>query len=172
MAYEALSAYIQSIVRTNLNEEITGQNLQDVLLSIVQTLGVREFRGVAGINSNPGIPAGPAIYIASQEGFYQYFNLTVNPQEIVLFIWEASVASWRRELIISLPAPFSQDRYFRHVQSVPEAIWNITHNLGKIPSVTVTDSSGTEIEGDVLHNDSNSLKLTFSAAFAGFADLN
>ena len=48
----------------------------------------------------------------------------------------------------------------------------VTHNLLKKPSVTVWDSSGDEIECDVHHNSSNTLTLTFSAAFTGTVTCN
>lgn len=57
-------------------------------------------------------------------------------------------------------------------QSVAAAVWNITHSLGKMPSVTVVDSAGTEIEGDVQYLSSTQIRLVFSAAFAGIAYLN
>lgn len=66
----------------------------------------------------------------------------------------------------------SFDKYFRHSQALPSDFWMIEHNLSKLPSVTITDSSGNEIEGEVTHIDLNSLTVTFSAPFAGFADLN
>lgn len=64
------------------------------------------------------------------------------------------------------------DKSFRFTQGVPQSIWEVEHNLGKYPSVSVKDSSGTEVEGEIQHIDSNRLKLTFSAAFGGYADLN
>lgn len=100
MAYEALTAYIQSIVKPNLNEEITGQNLQEVLLAIIQTLGAREFRGVATMSTNPGTPAGQAVYIASQPGTYQFFNNLLVENELCLFIWIN--AAWEKQTIIPL----------------------------------------------------------------------
>jgi hypothetical protein len=35
------------------------------------------------------------------------------------------------------------DAYYRHVQSVAAAVWTVVHNLGKFPSVSVVDSTGT-----------------------------
>lgn len=64
------------------------------------------------------------------------------------------------------------DKNFTFVQGVPSAVWTIQHNLGKFPSVTVVDTAGTEVEGEVRHIDNNSLVLEFSAGFAGQASLN
>jgi len=73
---------------------------------------------------------------------------------------------------IELIAKSSLDKYYRHIQTYPSSEWQISHNLQKYPSVTITDTSGSEIEGGVQYIDSDSLLLTFSASFAGFADLN
>ena len=61
---------------------------------------------------------------------------------------------------------------YTHNQAVPSASWVINHNLGRKPSVTVIDSAGDECAGLVDYTSSNSLTLTFSAAFSGYAYLN
>ena len=52
------------------------------------------------------------------------------------------------------------------------AQWDVSHGLGKFPSVTVTDSAGTEVIGHVQHLTPNRVLLTFSAAFSGVAHFN
>jgi hypothetical protein len=64
------------------------------------------------------------------------------------------------------------DQAHRHVQSVAAATWTVTHNLGRRPAVTVTDSSGRVVLGDVLHLSTSAVEITFSAAFAGEALCN
>ena len=64
------------------------------------------------------------------------------------------------------------DAFFPFVQTVASATWVVVHNLGKFPSVSVVDSSGHLVVGDVQHNSNNSLTIRFSAAFAGTAYLN
>jgi hypothetical protein len=64
------------------------------------------------------------------------------------------------------------DKHYRHTQGVPATQWTVHHNLGKFPAVTVTDTSGSEVEGEVTHINNNMLVLTFSATFGGYADLN
>lgn len=63
-------------------------------------------------------------------------------------------------------------RYYRHTQGVPQVEWFIAHGLGRNPSVTVTDSAGTVVEGRVQYVDTNNIIVTFSAAFSGYAELN
>lgn len=68
--------------------------------------------------------------------------------------------------------PAGLDLHYAHEQSVASAMWTVNHSLGKFPSVTVVDSSGREVEGDVSHTNVNQTVLTFGAAFAGKAYLN
>lgn len=64
------------------------------------------------------------------------------------------------------------DRNYMFTQVAPSATWNITHNFGKYPSVTIQDTSGTEVEGEVTHNSVDDLTVVFNTAFAGVAILN
>ena len=57
-------------------------------------------------------------------------------------------------------------------QGVPATTWNITHNLGKFPSITVIDTGNTVVTGEYTYVDNNNVQLTFSAGFAGKAYLN
>lgn len=59
-----------------------------------------------------------------------------------------------------------------HLQALAADIWQVVHNLGKRPAVTVVDSAGDTVEGSVSYLDSNRLSITFSAAFSGSAFLN
>jgi hypothetical protein len=66
----------------------------------------------------------------------------------------------------------SADKHFTFTQSTATNTWNITHNLGKFPSVSVVDSGNTIVYGDIDYIDNNSLTITFSAAFGGKAYMN
>lgn len=65
-----------------------------------------------------------------------------------------------------------QERTYRHVQGVAATVWTITHNLACRPSVTVVDSVGALVIGQVEYLDEHNVRLTFSAAFGGEAYLN
>lgn len=56
-------------------------------------------------------------------------------------------------------------------QGSPSTVWNITHALGGRPSVTVVDSSGTVVIGEVVYNSNSSITINFTAAFSGSAYL-
>ena len=66
----------------------------------------------------------------------------------------------------------SADKHFTFTQSTATNTWNVTHNLGKFPSVSVVDSGDTVVYGDIDYIDNNSLTITFSAAFGGKAYMN
>ena len=70
------------------------------------------------------------------------------------------------------PPGASGDLNAVHQQAFALAVWQVTHNLGKRPSVTVVDSAGDAVEGSVRYLDDNRLTITFSAAFSGSAYLN
>lgn len=59
-----------------------------------------------------------------------------------------------------------------HRQQTAAAVWTITHNLGRFPSVTVVDSADTQVVGDVDYIDENTLTVSFVAPFSGSAYLN
>lgn len=56
-------------------------------------------------------------------------------------------------------------------QLSPSALWTIQHNLNKYPNVTITDSAGSVVWGDVKHTSLNTTEISFSSAFAGKATL-
>ena len=61
---------------------------------------------------------------------------------------------------------------FEFTQGVPATTWNIQHNLGKFPSITVIDTGNTVVVGEYNYTSNTNVILTFSAAFAGKAYLN
>lgn len=86
--YEQLKNSIEEVIKTNGNQEITGQILQNVLKSIVSTLGANAtFAGIATPNTNPGTPDGPMFYIASEPGVYANFGSVRIVDTICIFHW-------------------------------------------------------------------------------------
>ena len=64
------------------------------------------------------------------------------------------------------------DKTFVYSQTIPSKNWNITHNLDKFPSVTIVDSAGSVVMGEITYESKNKLKVTFTAEFGGSAYLN
>lgn len=64
------------------------------------------------------------------------------------------------------------DKHFVFTKSTPDNVWEITHDLDKYPSVTIVDSAGSVVIGDITYTSKSALTVTFSAAFSGKAYLN
>jgi len=61
---------------------------------------------------------------------------------------------------------------FIFTQGVPDTVWDIEHNLGKFPSVSVVNNNNVIINGEITYIDNNNVQLNFSAGFSGTAYLN
>ena len=59
-----------------------------------------------------------------------------------------------------------------HDQATAASVWTIVHNLGKYPSVSVVDTGGNLVCGNVEYVDDDTCVVTFNAAFKGTAYLN
>ena len=58
---------------------------------------------------------------------------------------------------------------YEHTQGAASNSWVITHNLGFKPNVTVIDSAGNIVEGEIAYTNTNSLTVSFQSAFSGNA---
>jgi hypothetical protein len=64
------------------------------------------------------------------------------------------------------------DKNYIYTQNTPSAVWNITHNLDKYPSVTAVNINNVVYYGNVTYVDTDNLTIEFSAGFSGKAYLN
>ncbi len=64
------------------------------------------------------------------------------------------------------------DKNYVHEQMQASNEWNINHKLKKYPSVSIIDSAGTNVIGEVTYLDENSLRINFSSIMSGKAFLN
>ena len=82
-----LKAAIANVIKTNSNQEITGDILQNTLNSIVNAVGENAtFAGVATPSTNPGEYDGPVFYVAYAPGTYVNFNSYELISGIAMFI--------------------------------------------------------------------------------------
>ena len=70
------------------------------------------------------------------------------------------------------PAGEDGDKHYRHVQTTPAQVWVIDHPLDKFPAVSVVDSAGEQVEGNVLYTSQQQVVVSFTGAFSGEAFLN
>jgi hypothetical protein len=113
-------------------------------------------------------------------GTYKVQNIVTDATEPDFFAVTVSNQSANGVLKVSSHYIFSEftdpnaggDLNFTYTQASTALVWNITHNLGKNPSVSVADSAGTWVVGQVDYINNNELTITFNAAFQGVAYLN
>ena len=95
--YEELKAAVASVIKTNGNQEITGQVLQNTLITLISQVGANAtFAGIATPETAPGTPDQNVFYIAGQSGVYSNFDGYKLEDEIVLFLNESQ--SWKHVL--------------------------------------------------------------------------
>ena len=103
--YEQLKQAVADVVKSNGNQEITGDILQNTLLTIISTVGsVATFAGIATPTTDPGTPDQNVFYIASEDGIYSNFGNVVLENEVAIFtngngIWqkgETGIASYKQ----------------------------------------------------------------------------
>lgn len=84
--YEQLKKAVSDVIKTNGNQEITGEIMQNTLLYIISTFGNdATFAGIAVPETNPGMPDQNVFYIASQPGNYSNFgNIKLVDQVLIL----------------------------------------------------------------------------------------
>lgn len=70
------------------------------------------------------------------------------------------------------PAGASGDKNYTHDQTNASATWIINHNLAKYPSVSVVDTGGNWVIGDISYTNLNQVIISFAAAFSGKAYFN
>ena len=79
MAYDQIKESIKAVINENGNYEITGNVLQTVLLSMVDTLGPEyQFLGIATKSTVPVVVEGNSFYITTEVGTYTNFKNSGN----------------------------------------------------------------------------------------------
>lgn len=84
--YEELKTAVAAVIKQNGNEEITGQIMQNTLLSMISNIGANStFAGVATPETAPGTPDQNVFYLAGTPGVYANFGGYELKQGIVMF---------------------------------------------------------------------------------------
>lgn len=79
MAYDQIKESIKAVIKENGNYEITGNVLQTILLSMVDTLGPEyQFLGIATKSTVPVVVEGNSFYITVEVGTYTNFKNSGN----------------------------------------------------------------------------------------------
>lgn len=95
MDYKILKDAIKAVIKKNGAQEITGQIMQDTLLSIVSKLGGNKtFAGVASPTTVPDTTDANIFYIAGENGTYVNFGGAKVENEAAVFV-QVSGGTWR-----------------------------------------------------------------------------
>lgn len=81
----------------------------------------------------------------------------------VLLQMQAEIDALAREIGIT---------YYTYAQNEASDVWLVTHPLEKMPAVTVVDSAGNVVIGEITYIDTGTVRIRFNGAFSGKAYLN
>ena len=108
--YNDLITAIDSVIKTNNRREITGQLLQNVLNTMVGSLGENyQLAGFATPTTNPHQPDQNVFYIASQAGVYTQFDNIVLGDGISFLMWKNG--AWTSQTISNVTQSWVQQNY-------------------------------------------------------------
>jgi len=92
--YATLKAAIASVIKTNGNEEITGEILQNAIIALIESLGAKyQFAGIATPGSSgtdPGTPDYNVMYIAGVGTYPNFGGTDVEKGHIGVFVYNGS----------------------------------------------------------------------------------
>lgn len=148
--YNNLKTAIKSVIKANGNQEITGDILQNALLSIINTLGTGyQFAGVAVSDTDPGTPDAKVFYIANGKGTYTNFGgIEVTEDEVVVLYYDTA---WHKEAT-GIASNSKLTALFNDVDNVKTDVATIERDLGQyaeLPSVAMTaETTGKYINAD------------------------
>lgn len=107
--YERLKQAVSDVIKTNGNQEITGEIMQNTLLSIISTVGSNAiFAGIATPTTNPGTPDQNVFYIASEPGIYANFGNVKLIDQVLIF--SNNNGTWYKSEV-NIPNDYSLNRF-------------------------------------------------------------
>lgn len=101
-----------------------------------------------------------AIYesgVVTQDGSSDFYDISLTTPTK----YNGSFTNEKIYAIISIGS--GSDKSYVHTQGSASTTWNVSHSLGKFPSVTVVDINNVQGYGVVTHTDENNLTVTFPA---------
>lgn len=131
MSWTNLKAAIATAIKTNNNQEITGVTLQNILISIVNSVGANAtFGGVATPSTNPGTPDGPVLWFVGQGGQYPNFNnTTVSDNVIGVFVFDGN--NWAFTVIANIGKTLYYSLDSKSTFSITNKLTNCSTNSSK-----------------------------------------
>lgn len=91
----------------------------------------------------------------------------IEQSSITEIVGEGNISATQSDNTVTITA-----ETFVFEQGIPADTWEITHNLNKYPSVTLTDSAGRVFQSEIDYIDTNSLVVYINGAVNGKAYIN
>jgi len=114
-------------------------------------------------------------------GFESYHDPATMPSRAVGF-WRHNGSSYQPLMAAEDHEPVTRaylesqmgeaDKHYLHQQEASSKVWTVVHNLGKRPSVSVTDAGGAVIYGEIVYPNENRCDLYFEFPITGTAVCN
>ena len=156
---------------------VDGSNI--AAIATVQISGV----DVSGQNTVPFMDylVGNNILISEQNAISNFGHYTIDSYTLNGAVYTLNITNLFGNGVLDLDKFYDFAVFALSSQGAPTFIfnqntvattWNIQHNLGKFPSITVIDTGDTVVAGEYTYIDNNNVQLNFSAGFAGKAYLN
>lgn len=145
--YNTLITSIQDNIKQNGQNLITGELLQQALLSMIAELGAEfQIGGVAEPTDNPGIPDYKVAYFAATPGtYYNFDSLSVEDGEIAILKYSGG---WQKETIISANSRWHTAEPTKNIFSKQGIIFGaINANGVVIPSETYRCTDFLPVDG-------------------------
>lgn len=130
--YASLKSAIQQVVKTNRNNEITGDLLQQTLLAMVNSLGKGyQFMDIATPTTDPGTPDQNVFYIANEKGAYTNFGgINIDEDGVFLLLYNGA---WTKLLVANVTNADSLDKILADLGYIKKsAIAPVLADLGYI----------------------------------------
>jgi hypothetical protein len=145
--WSILKAAIANIIKTNGNQEITGQLLQNVLNNIVSSVGENStFAGIATPATNPGVPDGPVFYFANKPGVYSNFSSIIISYYGICILYNDMDNSWKSIKLYECLQGLGTSVQFPISQRA------ITNRLNNLQIEFIKRLQGTSEDSDALHD--------------------
>ena len=162
--WATLKAAINNVIKTNGNQAITGQALQNTLNNIISSIGENyQFVDIATPITNPGVPDGNVFYIAYTAGAYVNFsNIAVNSNEVVFLLWNGK---WNKKTIGLATA--------ESLNSIIETVNGIVKPLKASIGYVVCDANGSTVAKKIASTDfsiSTNCRFTVKMVHANTAE--
>lgn len=174
--FDTARAHIKNVIKENNNQEITGDILQNVLIDILNNIGVGYiFGGIADPTTKPESLTGtnaPVYYISNKAGTYVNFdNIAVNENELA-FLVNGSDKKWKKFSInIPIATVLKDGLLAKKDKAYIETLkpWLIAHN-----NVTTIDALNQELDafGTETAQGLHQMKCFGIPLFVTFANLN